>query len=259
MKKFISWNVNGIRAIEKKGFLTWLRQSAAAIVAVQETRVSEDTALSEDLRQPQPYATYWDYAEKKGYSGVACFVGPEFKPRTVTTDFGPGILSQEGRMIRLDYPDFVFLNVYFPNGGASAERLRHKLKFYEAFLDYLRQLRQAGQPNIIFCGDVNTAHREIDLARPAANEKVSGFLPVERAWLDRFVAEGLADTFRLFNQAGGHYSWWDQKTRARDRNVGWRIDYFFISPALAPKIKSAFILDQVFGSDHAPVGLTIDL
>ncbi len=260
MKKLLSWNVNGIRAVAKKGFTDWLANSGADLVSLQETKVSPDTLLGEELLRPTGYTTYWDYAtEKKGYSGVACFCRDTFLPQRVTTKFTAPVLSHEGRLLQLDYPEFIFFNVYFPNGGASPERLRYKLKFYEAFLDYLNQLKKSGQKNIIFCGDVNTAHREIDLARPKENINHSGFMPIERAWLDKFVATGFVDTFRLFNQGGGEYSWWDQKTYARERNVGWRIDYFYVSEGLVSKVKDAFILADVMGSDHAPVGITLDL
>lgn len=260
MKKLLSWNVNGLRAITKKGFTEWLANSGADLVSLQETKVSKETLLGEDLLHPNGYASYWDYAtKKKGYSGVACFCRDTFLPQHVNTKFAAPVLSHEGRLLQLDYPGVTFFNIYFPNGGASSERLKYKLKFYEAFLDYLKQLKKSGQKNIIFCGDVNTAHHEIDLARPKENINHSGFMPIERAWLDKFVAAGFVDTFRLFNQSGGEYSWWDQKTYARERNVGWRIDYFFVSEELIPKVTDAFILADVVGSDHAPVGITLDL
>ena len=157
-------------------------------------------------------------------------------------------------MIRADYRDFTLLNVYFPNGGASHERLEYKLDFYDSFLRYVADLRKR---SIIICGDFNTAHKEIDLARPKENRTVSGFLPEERAWLDRLIASGFTDSFRMYNQEPGNYTWWDYQTRARTRNVGWRIDYFFVSRSLKKRVTSAFIMSQVMGSDHCPIGIEI--
>ena len=157
----------------------------------------------------------------------------------------------------LEYPDFLLFNVYFPNGGRGPERLKYKLDFYKKFLDYIEAFRKKGK-RIIICGDVNTAHHEIDLARPKENEKVSGFMPIERAWLDELVKEGYVDTFRLFNKEPQQYSWWDMKSRARDRNVGWRIDYFWVTKDLVPLVKDAFIWQNVMGSDHAPVGIVME-
>ncbi len=253
---FISWNVNGIRSAERKGFLNFLQTGGYDIVALQETKVSPETVLSPGLRAPDGYITYWDYAtEKKGYSGVAVYSRHVPKVGQTTFDAYP-ILAKEGRMIELDYGDFVFINIYFPNGKSGPARLAYKLEFYDAFLRHLKELTNAGR-SVIFCGDVNTAHREIDLAQPKANEKISGFLPEERAWLDEVIKVGFIDTFRLGHSGGEHYSWWDQKSHARERNVGWRIDYFFVSSNLKNKVKDAFILKDVTGSDHAPVGLSI--
>ena len=151
---------------------------------------------------------------------------------------------------------FILFNVYFPNGNASEERLQYKLKFYDAFLKHAKALVDKGK-NVIFCGDVNTAHTEIDLARPKENETVSGFLPIERAWIDNVIKNGFVDTFRMFNDSGGHYSWWDYKTRARERNVGWRIDYVFVNHSFKKKVRSAFIMPKIYGSDHCPIGITI--
>lgn len=152
----------------------------------------------------------------------------------------------------------MLFNIYFPNGKASAERLRYKMDFYQAFLDYADSLKKKGK-KLIICGDVNTAHKEIDLARPKENEKISGFLPEERAWIDKLIAHGYVDTFRTFNQKPGQYTWWNLKTRARERNVGWRIDYFFVSQNFKEKVKSAYILSQVTGSDHCPIGIDLML
>ncbi|MEK7622103.1 MAG: exodeoxyribonuclease III [Patescibacteria group bacterium] len=255
LRTFVSWNVNGIRSAERKGFLDWLGKGNYDVVALQETKVSDHAILSEALRQPNGYVSHWHGAtEKLGYSGVVVYT--KSLPAAVKTDFGPNLLSREGRVLELDFGDFLFLNIYFPNGKASPARLEYKLAFYREFLDYLKQKRAAGR-SIIFGGDVNTAHRPIDLARPRENEKISGFLPVERAWLDQLEPAGFVDTFRHYSNEAGQYTWWDQKSRAREHNVGWRIDYFFVSDDLLPRLKRAFILADVFGSDHCPVGIEL--
>lgn len=253
---FLSWNVNGVRAANHKGFLEFINQGRYDLTAIQETKISDSGLLPAELIHPDHYASYWQCAtEKKGYSGVAMFV--KQLPLSIKTDFGPkSLLSKEGRVIELHYPNFVFLNIYFPNGGASADRLNYKLKFYAEFLDYLKKLEKTTK-NIIFCGDINTAHHPIDLARPKENINKSGFMPIEREWLDRLADAGFIDTFRLLHPDKVQYSWWDMKTHARERNVGWRIDGFYISPALKTKVTEAKILDNIMGSDHAPVELTL--
>ena len=172
--------------------------------------------------------------------------------------FGISKFDDEGRIIIAEYKNFVLINIYYPNGKASEERLKYKMDFYDAFLHYAEKLKSKGK-KLVICGDVNTAHKEIDLARPKENEKVSGFLPIEREWMDKFFAQGYLDTFRMFNSEPEQYSWWDQVTRARDRNVGWRIDYFFISDNFKKNIKNAFILSEIMGSDHCPVGIEIEV
>ncbi len=251
----ISWNVNGLRAAGRKGFVDWMQAGKYPIVGIQETKVSHPDQLDEPIRNPDGYTSYFHSAtEKKGYSGVGIYT--KVKPIATKTFFGNSLLSREGRVIEMEFREFILLNIYFPNGGSGELRLQYKLEFYEEFLHYLEHLKKQGKP-VVFCGDVNTAHHEIDLARPKENEKVSGFMPIERAWLDRFVAAGFIDTFRLLNPDKVQYSWWDMKSRARERNVGWRIDYFFAEQSLQHNIKDAFILDTVPGSDHAPVGLTL--
>lgn len=249
----LSWNVNGIRAISKKGFLTWLKKAKPDILAIQETKAHPEQ-LDEKLGSPKGYYAFFNSAEKKGYSGVAIY--SKQKPKNVATKTGIKILDAEGRFQRADYDSFVLLNIYFPNGGMSDDRLAYKLRFYNAFLKYLIKLKKS-KKNIILCGDVNTAHNEIDLARPKENETTTGFLPEERAWIDKLITVNFIDAFRVFNTESGHYSYWDYKSRARDRNVGWRIDYFFIAKPLLPRLKKAFILKDVMGSDHCPVGITI--
>jgi exodeoxyribonuclease-3 len=251
--KLLSWNVNGLRAIYRKGFLDWFRKQNADIICVQETKATEEQ-LPVDLVEIPGYHSYFTSAERKGYSGVALW--SKEKPKRVSTDMGIKRFDAEGRMIRADYPGFVLLDVYFPNGGASHERLMYKLDFYDSLLDYIARLKRR---KLIICGDFNTAHEEIDLARPKQNQTISGFLPQEREWIDKLIARGMLDTFRLFNREGGNYTWWDYQTRARERNVGWRIDYFFISKSLKKTVKSAFIQPEVMGSDHCPVGIELSL
>jgi len=249
--KILSWNVNGVRAAYKKGFLDWFLFEKADIVCIQETK-AELEQFPKDIRYIKGYDLYAASAVRKGYSGVA--VWTKEKPKKVNTSFGYKIFDVEGRLVHLEFKDFDLFNIYFPNGGASEERLRFKLDFYKRFLDFLIDLKKK-KKNLIVCGDVNTAHKEMDLARPKANEDFSGFLPIERAWIDKLISHGFIDTFRMFNQKSENYSWWDYKTAARERNVGWRIDYFFVSEPLREKVKKAFIQDKVFGSDHCPVGV----
>ncbi len=253
--KLLSWNVNGIRAAHKKGLLEWMGEASPDILCVQETKATPEQ-LPKDLLEPPGYHAYWDSADKKGYSGVAVYT--KTPPLAVERGLGIERFDSEGRVLMLDFDRFIVFNVYFPNGKKDRERLQFKLDFYDAFLDKIQKLRKR-QELLVFCGDVNTAHKEIDLARPKENEKVSGFLPSEREWIDKVLVSGYADTFRLFCSEGGRYSWWDQKSRARDRNIGWRIDYVFVTTALASRVKDAFILDEVQGSDHCPVGVQLDL
>lgn len=252
-KTLLSWNVNGIRAARKKGFLEWFRDASADIVCVQETKARPEQ-LDDELRQPEGYYTYWNWPEKKGYAGVAVYSREE--PRKVDYDF-TSRLDTEGRMIAAEYPGFVLMNVYFPNGGMGNKRVPYKMEFYELFLDYADGLVKEGK-NLVICGDLNTAHKEIDLTHPKANEKNTGFLPVERAWMDKLVGHGYVDTFRHFNREPENYTYWDMKTRARERNVGWRIDYFFVNEGFLPAVKNAFITPEVMGSDHCPLGIVLE-
>lgn len=255
--KFFSWNVNGLRAVAKKGFLDWLHETSPDIVCLQETKAEADQ-LSEEVRNPKGYFSYFSHSKgRKGYSGVALYS----KKEPTKVEYGIGIkkFDDEGRVIVAHYDGFALLNVYFPNGGGGPERLKYKLDFYDAFLEYVEGLRKKGK-KVIFCGDVNTAHEAIDLARPKENEKNTGFLPEERAWIDELIYHGYVDTFRHFHpHKEGAYSYWDMKTAARDRNVGWRIDYFFIAPELAGKLKSAGISSNIYGSDHCPVFIDISI
>jgi exodeoxyribonuclease-3 len=254
MTTLISWNVNGIRAAQKKGFLEWLDRVAPNIVAVQETKAHPDQ-LDEELREPAGYHTYWAYAEKKGYSGVALYSRQE--PLEVTIGLGVAEYDREGRTIVAEYRDYTLIAAYFPNGSRDHSRVPFKMAYKRDFLAYCQALRAAGK-KVIFCGDVNTAHQEIDLARPKQNQKSTGFLPQERAWIDQVVEAGYVDTYRqLHPDEEGAYSWWSYIGGARGRNVGWRLDYFFISPHLLPRVQMASIHPEVLGSDHCPVSLTL--
>ncbi len=251
--KLISWNVNGIRACAGKGFLDYIHEEDADIVCIQETKaLSSD--VHESLLNPRGYFSVWHSAERKGYSGVALFT--KQKPKAVFEGFGMSHYDCEGRVIRADYENFILFNVYFPNGQRDEERLDYKLSFYKDFFDYCNALKAEGHP-LIICGDYNTAHKEIDLANPKENENYSGFLPVERAWIDRIIDYGYVVTFRVFNQEPGQYSWWTYRFGARRRNIGWRIDYFFVTQPLLPHVEDAFIRQDVMGSDHCPIGLII--
>jgi exodeoxyribonuclease-3 len=253
--KLFSWNVNGIRSAHKKGFLDWMRFAAPDILCVQETKIQPDQ-VPQELLEPDGYVSHWHCADKKGYSGVAVYTRE--KPLKVETSIGVPRFDSEGRFMRVDFNDFVLFNIYFPNGKSGAERLKFKLEFYDAFLDMLESLRKR-QDRLIFVGDVNTAHKEIDLARPKENSKVSGFLPIERAWIDKVVSLGYVDTFRFVRPDEVQYSWWDLKTAARERNVGWRIDYVFVTREMVDSVKDAFILSDVMGSDHCPVGIDLEI
>jgi len=254
MLNIYSWNVNGIRAAQKKGFLDWLYKTQPDILGIQETKAHPDQ-LDAELKEVPGYHTYWASAERKGYSGVALYSRIE----PVFVQFGLGINEYdiEGRTIVADYDDFVLITAYFPNGSRDHSRVPFKMEYKEAFRVYCNNLRDRGR-KIIFCGDVNTAHREIDLARPKENENSTGFLPEERAWIDKIVEEGYVDTFRyLYPDLEEAYSWWAYWGSARERNIGWRIDYCFTTPDLTDRIVEAKIHTEVLGSDHCPISLTL--
>ena len=253
--EILCWNVNGIRAVEKKGFLEWLNQESPDILCLQETKAQPDQ-ISLELKQPPSYYAYWNFPQRKGYSGVATFT--KEKPIKVENGFGIEQFDVEGRVISAQYPQFTLFDIYFPNGKMSEERLKYKMDFYDAFLDFVDDLKTKGE-RLIICGDFNTAHKEIDLARPKENENISGFLPTEREWMDKFVAHGFVDTLRYFSKEPNHYTWWSLRTRARERNIGWRLDYFFVSEDLIGSVTEASVLSNVMGSDHCPVGVRLSL
>jgi exodeoxyribonuclease III len=262
--KIYSFNVNGIRAWERKGMYDWFIKTSPDILCFQETKARKEQ-LSQTLQEPEGYHSYFESSKvKKGYSGTAIYT--KEKPKEVIYGLGKKALDLEGRQIALVFKNFVLINCYFPNGGGGDERLKYKLKYFDEFLKFIKKLEKkhtstplgAGK-NIIFCGDVNIAHNEIDLARPKENSKYTGFLPVERAVLDKYINEGFKDVFRELHPRKVKYSWWDMKSRARDRNVGWRIDYFFVTKNLLKKVKKAEIHNDVYGSDHCPISLTVEL
>lgn len=254
--RILSWNVNGIRAAERKGFLHWIDNEPAEIVCIQETKAHPEQ-LSPALIAPDDYKSYWASSmKKKGYSGVAIYTTIE--PINVEYGFGIERFDIEGRIIIAEYDKFVLYNIYFPNGQMSADRLQYKLEFYDAFLKNISDRMRKGKP-VIVCGDVNTAHKEIDLARPKENRTVSGFLPVECEWLDRFVDSGLVDTLRMYHDEPELYTWWSLRTRARERNVGWRIDYFYVDKKNKGIVKDAFIMPEIQGSDHCPIGVELKI
>jgi exodeoxyribonuclease-3 len=254
--KLYSWNVNGIRAAQRKGFLDWFNTAQPDVLAIQETKARPEQ-LDSELQQPEGYHSWWVSAEKKGYSGVALFSKTE--PKEVKLGLGIEKFDSEGRTIIADYGDFTLMSTYLPNGKASEERLRYKMEYKEVFLDYANGLRAAGK-SVVFCGDINTAHNEIDLTHPKPNSKYSGFLREERDWMDKVVEQGYIDSYRHLNpDREGAYSWWSMRSGARAKNVGWRIDYFFISPDLLEKMATAEIHADVMGSDHCPISLTLDL
>lgn len=256
--KLISWNVNGLRAVMKKDFLSILTNSQADIFAIQETKLQEPQ-LTEAMRGVDGYHSYFSHAStKKGYSGVGVYTRRE--PRTVHYGIGIPRFDDEGRILELVFDEFSFFNVYFPNGQMSDERLAYKLDFYEAFFAYTDRLVADGC-SVIITGDYNTAHNEIDLKHPGPNSKRSGFLPIERQWLDRIVKGGYVDSFRSLHPDTVKYSWWSYRFNARKTNAGWRIDYFFTSKDLFDqnKVADAWIDNEVFGSDHCPVGLALKI
>jgi exodeoxyribonuclease-3 len=251
----VSWNVNGLRAAWKKGFLESVQALDADVLGLQETKLQEDQ-LTDAMRTIPGYAAHFAFAERKGYSGTAMYTRHE--PLAVRYGMGIERFDSEGRIIEMDLGDIVFFTIYFPNGQMSEERLQYKLDFYDAFFAYADGLRDKGR-SLVISGDFNTAHNEIDLKNPKANEDRSGFLRIERDWLDRIIARGYVDTFRTLYPDTVKYSWWTYRFKARQRNAGWRIDYFFVTQDLVDsgRIVDAFINNEIEGSDHCPVGLVL--
>ena len=252
--RIVSWNVNGIRAVAGKGFAETVKAMNADIIGIQETKAQIDQ-LGPEITQLEGYKSWFCSAERKGYSGTALYSAIE--PENVTFGLGTDEFDHEGRTICADFGKFVLFNIYFPNGGRGDEYVKFKLRFYDCFLDRVRELESRGR-EVICCGDVNTAHKEIDLSNPKANSKISGFLPEERVYMDKFAEAGLTDTFRmLYPDKKECYTWWSYKTAARSRNVGWRIDYFFATKGLLPNVSESNMMSGVMGSDHCPVFLDL--
>jgi exodeoxyribonuclease III len=253
--KIVSWNVNGLRSLEKNGYWeAFLKGVKPDIFCLQETKANPEQ-VPETLLSPAGFSSFFSSSQtKKGYSGVALY--SKIEPLNVIYGMGIKEFDQEGRLIGAEYEDFWLLNAYFPNGGMGPERLAYKMRFYDSFLAFAEKLRK--QKPVIFCGDVNTAHEEIDLARPKENEENTGFLPQERAWIDEAISAGYVDSFRHFHpHTTEAYSYWDLKSHARDRNIGWRIDYFFVASEFIKHIKKVDIHSDIYGSDHCPISITI--
>lgn len=252
--RLVSWNVNGLRAVHKKGFVDWFRKASPDVLCLQETKCQVDQ-VPEEILGLKDWTSEWNCAEKKGYSGTATF--SKIKPKAVRKGFALKEWDTEGRVVETEFEGFTLFNIYFPNGKMGPHRLEYKMGFYDALLKIIAKRRKAGLDKIVICGDVNTAHKEIDLARPKENQRISGFLPQERAWIDKLLANGFVDTLRVFDEGPGRYTYWDNWFNSRERNVGWRIDYFFVSENLKPSLKHAFIWPEVLGSDHCPLGIDL--
>jgi exodeoxyribonuclease III len=248
--KLISWNVNGLRAVLKKNFLEFIDSERPDILCLQETKCTPDQV---EQLWPRHYTTYWNSAQKKGYSGTAIFT--KERPLKVEPHIGVSEHDNEGRVLTAEFKEYFLVNVYVPNSKRELERLPYRQQWDVDFLKFLKKLEK--KKPVIFCGDLNVAHTEIDLANPKANVRNHGFTIEERDGFTTFVNAGFVDTFREFEKSGGHYSWWSPMSGARARNVGWRIDYFLISQSLRPRLKKAFILPKILGSDHCPVGIEI--
>jgi exodeoxyribonuclease-3 len=253
--KIRCWNINGIRAAWKKGFPDWFEKESPDILCLQETKANRDQ-LGEEITNFKDYKSYFFSAEKKGYSGVAIYTRKE--PLNVINGCNNSSFDCEGRVIQMEFDNFILFNCYFPNGGRGPERVKYKLDFYQELFSRAQEARQKNK-NIVVCGDYNTAHKEIDLARPKENSKTTGFLPEEREWIDKIIAMDYVDIYRQYNSEPQQYTYWDQITRARERNVGWRIDYYMVSKEMQSIITNATIHMDVMGSDHCPIGLEVKI
>ena len=251
----VTWNINGIRAAARNGFAEWLAREQPTMLCLQEIKAAGQDAPDE-ARTPPGYTTFWRPALRKGYSGVATFVRHGHEPAAVYP-MGAEEFDAEGRVQVLEYPEFTLINAYFPKSQTEGPRLQYKLDFCEAILKYCRRLRKQGR-NVLLSGDYNIAHKEVDLARPKENENNPGFLPVERAFMDKFTKAGFVDTFRHFCDDPGYYTWWSYRARAREKNVGWRLDCHCVNPEFIERVRACEILIEVKGSDHCPVRVTLD-
>ena len=252
--RIISWNVNGVRAALKKGLLEFIERSDADVVCLQETKAHPGDV--QHVKWPKGYEMFWNSAEKKGYSGTAVLT--RVKPRNVWNGIGASVHDTEGRVLAVEFDDFWLADVYQPNSQRGLTRLDYRVRKWDpAFRRYLKALQRKGKP-ALFCGDLNVAHAEIDLANPKTNRRNAGFTDEERRSFGRLLDSGFVDTFREFEKGPGHYSWWSQRPGVRESNVGWRIDYILASPAAAAHLRGAFIHAHVQGSDHCPVGVDLD-
>jgi len=249
--KILSWNINGIRAAYKKNFLKWFKKTNADIVCLQEIRAQKEQ-IPKNLIKPKGYYSYFNFAEKKGYSGVAVYTKKE--PLKVEYKLGLKRFDKEGRVLKLKFRDFTLINLYFPHGMHNKRNLDYKLKAYKYLINYLKKTKNK---NIIITGDFNIAHKEIDLTRPKDNKNNIMFTSEERKQIDKIIDLKFTDTFRKFNKKPGNYTWWSYKFNARKRNIGWRLDYIFTSKSLMPKLKNAFIFNEITGSDHCPIGIEV--
>lgn len=252
--KITTWNVNGIRAVMQKGALGWVSEHLPDVLCLQEVKAFREQAspLDETLAG---YSGYWNSAKKPGYSGVAVYTRVE--PLEVAFGLGEDEFDNEGRVIRLVFPDFTLYNIYFPNGQRGQDRVDFKLRFYACLLDQCDQAHADGG-RVVITGDFNTAHKEIDLKNPKGNQNTSGFLPEERVWIDRYLEHGFSDAYRRLYPERVEYTWWTYISNARARNVGWRLDYFLVSEALMSQVRDVVIHADIYGSDHCPVTLTLD-
>ena len=249
--KIISWNVNGLRAVYKKNFGKWLVETNADIICLQEVKLQKEQLLAE-LISPKNYHAYFNFAAKKGYSGVIVYT--KEKPLIIKYKFGLKRFDREGRILQLEYPKFILINIYIPHGGRQKENLGYKMDVYQQLLKRIKKMKNK---NIILVGDFNVAHKEIDLDRPKQNRKNIMFTSEERKQLDKVIELGFTDTFRKFHKEGGYYTWWPYMANARERNLGWRIDYIFISKTIVTKLRKAFISDDIKDSDHCPIGIEV--
>ena len=248
--KIISYNVNGIRAAIKKGMLDWLQSANPDVICIQETKAQQDQVDAEVIKSAGYPYQYWFSAQKKGYSGVAIFT--KQKPKHI--EYGCGIkeYDDEGRILRIDFEEFSVMSVYHPSGSSGDLRQAFKMEWLEAFLNYINQLK-ATYPNLVICGDFNICHKAIDIHNPKSNANTSGFLPEEREWMEQFINSGFVDSFRYFNQEPHQYSWWSYRAGSRAKNLGWRIDYNFVTDNLKNRISRSVILPSAIHSDHCPV------
>ncbi len=253
--RILSWNVNGIRAVMKKGFKEWVVDENPDVLCLQETKIHTSQLEKAGLKL-EGYNDFWSCAEKKGYSGVGLYTKQELIG--VTDDLGRNFDDKEGRILKAKHPEFTLYNIYFPNGQSGDERLKYKLDFYDRVIEIVKKEAERGE-KIIICGDYNTAHHPIDLKNPKANEDYSGFMPIERERLDHLTESGFVDVYRYFYPDKVQYTWWTYRFKARQRNIGWRIDYFFVSENMIPLVKEVRILEDILGSDHCPIELKLNL